>query len=118
MRFTLRDSRFLKNLRYYLPPPCEKTPSMCGLNTTPGVVVVVVVVVVAALGRCCWLRVVVAGSPVCRSTYTVRSDKHKRLECTDFIQRIHVYIMVTVNTADRTGNVVRRNRFWRGRIVL
>jgi hypothetical protein len=24
MRFTLRDSIFLKNLRYYLPPPCEK----------------------------------------------------------------------------------------------
>jgi hypothetical protein len=26
--------------------------------------------------------------------------------------------MVTVNTADRTGNVVERNRFWRGRVVL
>ena len=54
----------------------------------------------------------------CRSTYTVRSDKHKRLQCTDFIQCIHVYIMVNVNTADRTGNIVKRNRFWRGRVVL
>ena len=51
----------------------QKTPSMCGLNTTPGVGVVVVVAV-AALGRCCWLRVVLSGSPVCRITYTVRSD--------------------------------------------
>ncbi len=26
--------------------------------------------------------------------------------------------MTTVNTADRTGNIVKRNRFWRGRVVL
>jgi hypothetical protein len=32
-------------------------------------------------------------------------------ECTDFIQGIHMYIITTVNTAER-------NRFWRGRVVL
>ncbi len=30
----------------------------------------------------------------------------------------HVYIMVTVNTAASTGDVVKRNRFWWGRMAL
>jgi hypothetical protein len=29
----------------------------------------------------------------------------------------NVYIMVTVNTADRAENIVKRNRFWRSRVV-
>jgi hypothetical protein len=57
---------------------------MCGLNTTPGVVVVVVVVVVdvavAAVGRCCWLHVVVAGLPVCRSTIEIDTLEYQQTE--------------------------------------
>ncbi len=42
----------------------------------------------------------------------------KQRDINSYIQCIHVYIMTTVNTADRTGYIVKRNRFWRGRVVL